>query len=312
MTEERFENPNNGKKYEMLDVLGRGMAGKVYKVVEDTHGPGACKFYALKEIVITRDTTVEKIEEEVAIMRAIAGNCKVLPCIYDSWRRGNSYYVLMSYINGVPLNKLHLPAQCQSWRKICMMLVLGLHYIHSFGVLHRDIKPDNIIVTDDFHVYYVDFGLACRRLPCAPVGTPDFMPPEFRDMQYYKEDGASVLSDVFMLGASMYESIFQKKFNPSDRFLAATAEFQQGWRTARQFLANDRKATFLFPWNMIILQMLAYKRIDRPTTEIILREAKRNRFYSTTQIRFLNHKAFGIKPPPPEEEKSETLRGAPL
>ena len=292
---EQFENPNNGKKYNFIKRLGSGATATVYKVVEDTRGTGGCRFYALKQIKITIDTPIQKIQQEISIMSRISGNCKVLPCIYDSWHNKTHYYVLMDYINGVPLDELHLPAQCQAWRKICHMLVMGLHYIHSYGIFHRDIKPDNIMVTDDFRIYYVDFGLACQA-PCEPAGTPAFMPPEFRDIRYYKDNGASFLSDVYMLGVTMFESIFQEEFNKARGFFSSTAEFRQAWSRSRQFLSHNRDAQFLYPWNLIILQMTEYRRIDRPTTELILQELQKNKFYTTTKIRFSNYKTFDIQP----------------
>lgn len=186
MSEEKhilFTDKNSGKVYRVIKQIGKGAQGIVYKVIEKIPSgiqiQSGCKYYALKQINVLTEIAERRVKTELKIVKKIAGNCKVLPCIHGYWNTDNKYYILYDFISGNSLDELYLPAHCDIWKKIIYLLVLGLAYIHSLGVLHLDIKPDNIIVTDNFRVFYVDFGLSCLMPDCDPAGTPQYMPPEF-------------------------------------------------------------------------------------------------------------------------------------
>lgn len=93
-----------------------------------------------------------------------------------------------------------------------LQLLLGLKFIHEKGYAHRDIKPGNIMVTSDNTIKYIDFGIACmeqirpeQRKCFGMVGTPQYMPPEYFNINHKDSLVASQAHDMWSLGVVMFQ-----------------------------------------------------------------------------------------------------------
>src|SRR5262249_12121818 len=131
---------------------------------------------------------------------------------YDADRAGESHFLVMELVKGESLEAVvrrrgPLPAA-----EACGLLrqaAVGLQHAHEHGLVHRDIKPGNILLTAGGGVKIADFGLAClsgsEETPVpgsAPtvIGTPEYMAPE----QARDPDRASTRSDLYSLGCTLY------------------------------------------------------------------------------------------------------------
>lgn len=131
-----------------------------------------------------------------------------LPKVHDYFRDGDDLYLVMDLIEGQDLEDVLEEAgdkrldakRILEWTSQVMD---ALRYCHQSGVFHRDVKPENIILTDLGRVYLVDFGIAGRRqseaAPTVGGGTVGFCPPEQWDRLTF-----DARSDVYALGATLY------------------------------------------------------------------------------------------------------------
>ncbi len=139
---------------------------------------------------------------------------------YDADQAGDFHFMVMEYVDGVDLSQtvkdrgaLPVAEACDYIRQAA----IGLQHAHERGMVHRDIKPHNLMVTADGTVKILDFGLASlapKRLPDADtveargdltaagaiMGTPDFISPEQAD----DARQADIRSDIYSLGATLY------------------------------------------------------------------------------------------------------------
>lgn len=112
-----------------------------------------------------------------------------------------------------------------------------------------------------------------------------------------------------MLGTTIYESIFHKRFNTLQKgtLLATETTILSDYSKGRQFLVNNRQANSLYPWNIIVSQMVSPRRIDRPDTHLIMREYRRlqehQEPYTSTQIHRYNIKHYKALRLPLEKEQ---------
>ena len=129
----------------------------------------------------------------------------IVPCL-DAGRDGRYYYLVMPYLPGGTLKDM-LDESLLTLEEACVVLEQltgALAYIHALGLLHRDIKPTNILFDRDFHLYLTDFGIA-SWLGESPVqqgqvmGTPQYMAPEIFDGYADKR------SDVYSVGILLYQ-----------------------------------------------------------------------------------------------------------
>jgi len=199
-----------GGRYRIIGLLGRGGMGEVYRATDLTLGQSvALKF--LPEEASRNQRLLERFHGEVRVARLVShpNVCRV----YDIGEVEGMPFISMEYVDGEDLASLllrigRLPAAkaVETARKLCA----GLTAAHDRGVIHRDLKPQNIMINKRGEVVIMDFGLAAisDQLSGAEVrnGTPAYMAPE-----QLKGSGVTALSDIYSLGLVLYELFTGKR-----------------------------------------------------------------------------------------------------
>jgi len=195
-------------RYQVIEALGQGGMGNVYKVYDqEVRAKVALKL--IRPEIAADPTTIERFRNELKLARDIAH--KNICRMYDLGREGATYYITMEYVPGEDLRsmirmsgQLDVGTAVHIAREICD----GLAEVHRLGILHRDLKPGNILVDHEGHARITDFGIA-RSLKAekltglgAVAGTPEFMSPE-------QVEGGDIdqRSDLYSLGVVLYEMV---------------------------------------------------------------------------------------------------------
>jgi Protein kinase domain len=202
-------------RYRIIGLLGRGGMGEVYRADDLKLGqPVALKF--LPRALASDPVRRERFFAEVRITRQLAhpNICRV----YDIAEFDGQHFLSMEYIDGEDLASLikrigYLPNE--KVLDVARQLTAGLAAAHDRGVLHRDVKPANIMIDGHGRVRITDFGLAVAagdESQAAEIfGTPAYMAPE-----QFAGKGATVRSDIYALGLVLYEICCGRKaFNVS-------------------------------------------------------------------------------------------------
>jgi serine/threonine protein kinase len=200
--------PERIGKYDVLDLIGRGAMGVVYKAKD----PVINRMVALKRISLSDVASSERIDEFKArffVEARAAGGLRHprIITIYDVDEADGAPFMAMEYLEGGSLSRLMkergaLPLQQAV--SIARQVAMGLGYAHERGIIHRDIKPDNILMDMDGRAVITDFGAARLQdseltRPGEVLGTPHYMSPE--QILGDKLDGRS---DLFSLGVVFY------------------------------------------------------------------------------------------------------------
>jgi len=200
-------------RYKIIGEVGKGAMGVVYKATDPTIG----RTVALK----TMRVDVHGIESEEMLQRfrneaKAAGVMKHsnIVTIHDAGEQDGMFYIAMECIEGVTLHrqladKRVIPVEnvVEYSRQVCA----GLDYAHSHGVVHRDVKPANIMIEPSGAVKIMDFGIAKSggtgmTTAGQVLGTPNYMSPE--QVKGRPLDGRS---DLFSFGVILYEMVTGEK-----------------------------------------------------------------------------------------------------
>ena len=196
-------------RYRILGLLGRGGMGVVYQC-EDLRLPG--KRWALKEMTVYDPASHEQIEDSFKREAQMLSRLRHrnLPMIVDYFIEESRQYLVMEYIEGENLAQLiGREGQASELQALRWALELAqvLDYLHrqEKPVIFRDLKPDNIIITEDRHIKLVDFGLARqfepgKRRDTQASGSVGYAPPE----QWEDASQTDERSDVYSLGATLF------------------------------------------------------------------------------------------------------------
>jgi serine/threonine-protein kinase len=195
-------------RYEILTELGRGAMGVVYKAYD----PKINRFVAIKTIFLATSDPADEQSSRARFFREAeaAGRLshpRIVP-IFDIGEDANTPYIVMEYVAGRSLEDI-LPAKgsglpLQATLQVIQEVAEALDYAHGQGVVHRDVKPANILIGEDGHAKIADFGIA--QLNVSDVGrsgrtwgTPAYMSPE--QILGEQVDGRS---DLFSVGVMLY------------------------------------------------------------------------------------------------------------
>jgi serine/threonine protein kinase len=204
--------PEKIGKYQIIREAGRGSTGIVYLSHDPFYGRDvAIKLY--REFAAEDDgeaRIARKMFFNEAQMVGRLQHPNILP-IYDAGEENGRYYVVMEHVHGART----LAAYCRPDNllpidevvRILFSAARALHYAHTRGVVHRDTKPSNIMLTVENEVRVIDFGIAVLRDAeissiRGVAGSPSYMSPE----QVRSED-IGPATDVYALGAVMYEML---------------------------------------------------------------------------------------------------------
>lgn len=198
-------------RYRILAVVGRGGLGVVYRVADILYS--SKNVYALKELADSSPGARKQFELESKWLQEL--NHNNIPKVRESFEWDERVYLVMDYVDGENLEQYlrrtsHPLAEDQALQWM-LPICDSLQYLHTRTppLLHRDVKPANIIVTPGGHPVLVDFGIAKAHLPgmnqtvtfVRKAGTEGYAPPE----QYAATGLTGPWSDVYGLGATLYQ-----------------------------------------------------------------------------------------------------------
>ena len=194
--------------YELLEEIGRGGQGVVYRVRQKSLN----RIVALKVIGLGQWATqahLKRFRREAESAANLDHPC-IVP-IYEVGEREGSCYFSMKFIDGGQLDEVarRAPISTRNAAELIAKLARTVHYAHEHGILHRDIKPGNILVDAKGEPHLTDFGLA-RLLETQStvthtmdvLGTPSYMAPEQASGH---NDRLTNATDVYGLGAVFYQ-----------------------------------------------------------------------------------------------------------
>lgn len=281
--------------YRKIKKLGMGGFGSVWKAEKINLGMRTTKrnIIALKIVNIPNKEVALMAEREVELLKSLKPCHRSLSCYYGSkfvYNKNNGTYKLyleMEFIDGETLSTFSKKLRNRRNPNLYKYLVAiskdlsqGLSFLHNKGIIHRDIKPQNIMITKDYQPKLIDIGLGCFKESVCPInknlriqqtsggftlgnrnccvsssGTPQYSSPE--SLIYFVSYPAS---DVWSLGATLYSAAF-------DRFVynATTISSlrQQMKNPPILILSGNRKFDDLIAWCL----QINYR--DRPTTSQI-------------------------------------------
>lgn len=260
------------RNYQIENELGHGAFGVTYRGIDITTN----HIVAIKTINLSAQNSagisIDSVMEEVDHLREItADECnRYIACYIDSFIhtfRGNpTLFIISEYIDGMTLYdfmiKYNVINDPRILWPIYLQLILGLKYIHSRNYAHRDIKLENIMITNEFLIKYIDFGISCNDTCGGIGGTSLYMPPEM-----YRENSpnslkASKAHDVWSLAIVMFNLAHGPNIFPFDT--SNTKNIALAPQYAPDYNFDDGRT------NEFLLYLLVNDWVSRPVIREIL------------------------------------------
>ncbi|NIM20480.1 MAG: protein kinase [Candidatus Latescibacteria bacterium] len=190
--------------YKILEKLGEGGMGEVY-LAEDTELKRKVALKFLPTQAASDPDALARFKREAQAAAAL--NHPNIITVHEVGRHEDQAFIAMAYVQGALLSDLLREGiSVEQARDVAIQVCEGLDKAHQAGIVHRDIKPDNLLIDSDGRVKILDFGVALFEEPGTPlsetstVGTVYYMSPE-----QAREDQIDARTDVFSLGAILYE-----------------------------------------------------------------------------------------------------------
>lgn len=223
--------PDKIGKYKIVSLVARGGMGAVYKALH----PTLKRHVIIKKLTIRGNAAVtERFKREAQILLDL--NNPHIVHFYDYFKEGSAHYIVLEFVDGLSLDKL-LKRKTRFSGEMALLIVydacLALKYAHDHGIVHRDIKPGNILISRRGEIKLADFGIASGGEDAessdltssgVTLGTPSYMPPE----QFSDSSTVDKRADVYAMGVMLYEMVTGAKPFPGSFSPETLASIQRG------------------------------------------------------------------------------------
>ena len=204
--------------FEILECLGRGGMGVVYKARQKSLG----RLVAIK-ILPPERVGEARFADRFAIEAATLAKLSHpnIVTVHDFGEIGGLFYIVMEYVDGVNLRDLLREGKLEPKQALAIVPPIcdALQYAHDKGIVHRDIKPENLLLDRDGRIKIADFGIASLMGAAGEIaGTPPYMAPE--------QNGANIdhRADIYALGVVLYEMLTGQR--PEKELIAPSRKVQ--------------------------------------------------------------------------------------
>jgi len=202
-----------GKKlgdYELTSVLASGGMARIYKGFDSQLDRIAAVKVLMRELLETDDSLTERFKQEAKAIAKLE-HPNIIP-IYQFNEQDGYFFIAMKYVEGEDLadqlSRLRAEGRLMDKKRVFHIMeqvASALDYAHRHDIIHRDVKPSNILIDPDDHAYLTDFGLALwqsvNKTMGTAFGTPRYISPE----QALASEKSVPQSDVYSLAVVMYE-----------------------------------------------------------------------------------------------------------
>jgi serine/threonine protein kinase len=197
---------NRFGRYRVLSTLGEGGFGTVYRALDET----LQREVAIKVAKPRPGCTAEEAAFIVSEARIVASldHPAIVPVFDSGWTEAGQFFMVCKFLEGSDLRKKlnRIRPDCQETALLIATVAEGLHHAHSRKLVHRDVKPGNILLDGSSHPYLTDFGLALFATQTAGrdaiAGTPSYMSPE-----QWAGESLDGRTDIWSLGVVLYEML---------------------------------------------------------------------------------------------------------
>lgn len=222
--------PEKIGKYKIDSLVAKGGMGAVFKAMHPTLN----RYVIIKKLTLRGSSSiVERFKREARILIDFKNDHIVR--VFDHFKEGNSHYIVLEYVDGMALDQL-IKKQRMLSNELALLIFLdackALRYAHSMGVIHRDIKPGNILISKKGAVKLADFGIATEEgeqessltREGMTLGTPSYIPPE----QIENSKNVDKRADIYAMGIMLYEMLTGKKPYPGNLSPDTIVQIQKG------------------------------------------------------------------------------------
>lgn len=227
-------------EYSLPVLLGKGASSSVYRVYQQRID----RTVAVKIFRNSPEKNIKAVCSEVQILGKLSLPC--VPHVYDISFKRSQAFIVMEWVRGVPLDRLlQSPLSLSLRQTIATKIIEAIALLHEHNIVHKDLKPQNIIITPDNRVYLIDFGFASDNKPVVSQnttiqGTMRYIAPE---LWQYDKPVNFVKNDIYalgillndLLGSDIPEHLNQcSSQDPSNR-PETVQEFFSSWKSSTCF-----------------------------------------------------------------------------
>ena len=203
-------------KYKVSGIIAKGGMGVIYKAFH----PSLKRYVVIKKMTSRRSSSAERFKREAQILLDLQS--PYIVHLFDYFTEGSFRYMVEELVDGQALDNL-IKKQTVLPVPIAMLILqdacFALKYAHSKDIVHRDIKPGNILISKRGEVKLADFGIASdekiegdKTEAGLALGTPAYMPPE----QFADSSSVDNRADIYALGIMLYEMLCGSKPYPGE------------------------------------------------------------------------------------------------